>query len=239
MDYHQEIVMHKEIRKSSERGFVDHGWLKTYHTFSFGEYYDPHFMGFRTLRVINEDRIKGAQGFPTHSHDNMEILTLLLEGELANKDIMGNGSVIHAGEAQLMSAGSGITHSEFNHSATKDAHLLQIWILPDTKGLTPGYQQKQLSLTPNQWVLVASKQGLHGSLRIHQDAEVSLAQLEAGHSLDRMLKEERYGWLHIISGTVNCDGAVLQKGDAMAMEGKKHFHLTATSSAKILFFDLN
>lgn len=236
---HEQVVMNKEIRKSGDRGFFDHGWLKTYHTFSFGDYYDPHFMGFRTLRVINEDRIQGKQGFPTHSHKDMEILTLMLEGELAHKDSMGNGSVIHAGEAQLMRAGSGVTHSEFNHSSTKDAHLLQIWIQPDTKGLKPGYQQKKLAIPEDQWVLVASEQGLHGSLRIHQDAEVSIAHLEKGHTLDRVLKEGRYGWLHIITGSVNCDGVSLQKGDGMSMEGKKHFHLTATSPAKILFFDLN
>ncbi len=231
--------MDQAIRKSSDRGFVDHGWLKTYHTFSFGDYYDPNHMGFRTLRVINEDRIQPTKGFPSHSHQDMEILTIVLEGELAHKDSMDNGSVIRPGEIQVMSAGSGVTHSEYNHSSADDVHLFQIWIEPDAQGLEPGYQQKKFSIPENQWLLIASKGGLHGSLRIHQDAEVSLAHLGNGQTLDRVLKEGRYGWLHVMTGSVNCDGVVLNRGDALSMEGKKHFHLTATSAAKILFFDLN
>src|ERR1700733_4469021 len=163
------------IRRSNERGSFDYGWLKTFHTFSFNEYYDSKFMGFRTLRVINEDRVQPHHGFPLHGHQDMEIITIVIDGELTHQDSMGNTSTIFPGEVQIMSAGTGVTHSEFNHSDSMPVHFFQIWIYPDKKFLTPNYQQKKFKIDPNKWQLIASKNSREGSLLLHQNAEVYLA----------------------------------------------------------------
>jgi redox-sensitive bicupin YhaK (pirin superfamily) len=233
----KESVMAYKIRKSGERKFYDHGWLKTYHTFSFASYYDPNFMGFRKLRVINEDRVAPGQGFPTHAHEDMEIITVVLEGELAHKDSMGHETIIHAGELQAMSAGSGISHSEYNPSKSQPVHLLQIWIEPDAKGIKPGYQrQMQLPKTPNQWTLLASKDGRDNSVKIHQDVNLYAIALEPG---TKTLPSSRYGWLQVMDGEVQIDGNTLRTGDGAAIDPNTSLTLKTISPTRLLFFDLN
>ena len=227
------------IRRSQDRGYFDYGWLKTFHTFSFDQYHDPKFMGFRSLRVINEDRVEPHHGFPLHGHKDMEIMTIVIEGELTHQDSMGNTSLISPGEVQLMSAGTGILHSEFNLSLSKLVHLLQIWIHPDEMSLTPQYQQKKFVLEPNAWTLIASKQSKKGSLHIHQDAEIFLASLDEGTQLDRDLHANRYGWLQVIAGNLKWDDSSLQQGDGASIEPGTHISLKTSSPAKVLFFDLN
>jgi redox-sensitive bicupin YhaK (pirin superfamily) len=226
-----------KIRRSSERKFFDHGWLKTYHTFSFGSYFDPNFMGFRDLRVINEDRVEPGEGFPLHEHKNMEIVTVLLEGELTHEDSMGNKSKLRAGEVQAMSAGKGIKHSEYNLS-NDPVHLLQIWILPEEEGLQPGYKNAKFPLVHNKWVLIASHDGKESSLKIHQDVELLVATLESGKELELKTPSNRYGWLQIIEGEVAFDGELLKKGDGAAIEPNTSLKLKAKSASKLLFFDL-
>jgi len=227
-------------RKSQDRGHANHGWLNTYHTFSFADYYDPAYMGFRALRVINEDRVQPGQGFGTHGHRDMEIVTYVLEGALEHRDSMGNGSILRSGELQRMSAGTGIRHSEFNPSSTELVHFYQIWLLPKQNGLSPSYEQRQFSDAEKQgnFRLVASPIGRDGSLTIHQDASVSLAKLETDQQIQQPLTPGRHAWLQVLRGTVTLGGEVLTAGDGAAISDESEFVLTATSPAEVMLFDL-
>lgn len=222
-----------KIRKSQERKFFDHGWLKTIHTFSFAGYYDPNFMGFRSLRVINEDRVSPNHGFPAHDHRDMEIISVVLEGELAHRDSMGNEEVLHADEVQVMSAGTGVTHSEFNPSSTNPVHFLQIWIVPNKKNIAPRYQQSKLPEAPDQWHLLASPTG---PLLIQQDT--SLYYINLIGSINSTIPPNRYGWLQVISGELIVNDISLQSGDAVSLESGA-ITLKAIKPSRLLFFDLN
>jgi redox-sensitive bicupin YhaK (pirin superfamily) len=227
------------LRRSEERGHANHGWLDSYHTFSFADYYDPAHMGFRALRVINEDRIEAAQGFGTHPHRDMEIITYMLEGELQHKDSMGNGRIIRRGEVQGMSAGTGITHSEFNASAEKPAHLLQIWIMPHTKNVTPSYGEWLPSGAEKKgWTLVASENGESGSIRIHQDAKLYLAVAESPRRLELPIAAGRFGWLQIAKGEAEINGQALHAGDGAAFSGGDAAAVQLTTPGELLLFDL-
>jgi redox-sensitive bicupin YhaK (pirin superfamily) len=228
------------IRKSNQRGHAEHGWLDSYHTFSFAAYYDPKHMGFATLRVINEDRVSPGKGFGSHGHEDMEILTYVLSGALAHKDSMGNIETLQANDLQRISAGTGIVHSEFNGSHTEPVHFLQIWLEPAESGLTPGYQQ--LSLTEDQklgkLVLVASPEG-GGPLKIHQDARVLIGQVEAGKELAHRLQPGRQAWVHVIRGAATVNGHALATGDAAALTGETAVTLKGTdANTEVLVFDL-
>jgi quercetin 2,3-dioxygenase len=223
-----------KIRKSNERGFFDHGWLQTHHTFSFGQYHDEKFMGYHALRVINEDIVAPNEGFPTHSHRNMEILTCVLEGQLTHEDSMGNKEVIHEGEIQWMCAGKAVAHSEYNRSS-KPVHLYQIWIEPAQKGLTPGYHQIQMLKKTGQWICLASPEGRDGSYRIHQQVEVSVADVEKGKQIGLAVK--KHGWLQLLKGSITVDGISLNAGDGGSIEGPVNLELKATALSKVLFFD--
>jgi quercetin 2,3-dioxygenase len=229
-----------EIRKSKERGYADHGWLKSHHTFSFADYYDEKFMSFRHLRVINEDYVDGGMGFGTHPHNNMEIITYVLAGELEHKDSMGTGSVMHYGEVQVMSAGTGVTHSEFNHSKKDRVHLLQIWILPDQKGLKPNYQQKNFSEKDkkNKLCLLASKDGRNDSLMIHQDVDLYSSILDSKKKLEFPLRPNRFGWIQVAKGSVKVNGQKLEAGDGAAVSKEKSLSFEANEKAEFLLFDL-
>ena len=228
------------LRKSHERGHANHGWLDSYHTFSFADYYDPAEMGFSSLRVINEDRVAPKGGFPTHPHRDMEIVTYILDGELAHQDSMGNGSVIRVGDVQRMSAGTGIRHSEFNGSEKQPVHLLQIWIEPDTTGLLPSYEQKHFSQAEKQGVfrLVASRDGREGSVTIHQDAAIYAAILQAEQTLHYELGAHRRAYLHVARGRINLNGYPLEAGDGAKVFGPENVHLQGLEDAEILLFDL-
>ncbi len=227
------------IRKSSDRGHADHGWLKTYHTFSFADYYDPAQMGFRALRVINEDRVAAGQGFGTHGHRDMEIVTYVLEGALAHKDSMGNGSTLRPGEFQRMSAGTGIRHSEFNPSPTEPAHFYQIWPYARA-GIEPSYEQKAFpaEVKQNRLRLVASPDGADGSLMIYQDAKIFLAAIAAGESIDYELPAGRHAWLQILRGSVTANNVALETSDGLAASDERSLKITATTPAEIMLFDL-
>lgn len=228
------------IRKANERGHADHGWLNTYHTFSFADYYDPQWMGFRDLRVINDDLVVPGMGFGTHPHRDMEIVTYILSGELAHKDSMGNGRVIRTGEVQYMAAGTGVQHSEFNPSPNEAAHLLQIWIQPDTKGVKPRYGEKSFANVPTGKLhLVTSKTGRDGSIAIHQDADLWLAKLDAGQSVTHKLAAGRHAWVHVAEGEVTLNGKPLGGGDAAALNGESKLELAGKGKAQVLLFDLN
>ena len=228
------------IRKASERGHADHGWLNTYHTFSFANYHDPKYMGFRELRVINEDRVQPGEGFPTHPHRDMEIITYVLEGALEHKDSMGNGSVIRPGEVQRMSAGTGITHSEYNHSSAELVHFLQIWILPAETGVTPSYEQKAFPEQEEQGVLrlVASPGGREGSVTIHQDVNLYAALLDAGEELVYRIPVGRHVWLQVARGKVYVNGTELDHSDGAAMSDEGQIVVTGQGKSEILLFDL-
>lgn len=228
------------IRKSEERGHFDLGWLDTYHTFSFDQYYDPAHMHFRTLRVINEDRVATAKGFPTHSHRDMEIITYILSGELEHSDSMGNGSVIRPGDVQRMSAGTGVAHSEFNPSQAEPVHLLQIWIMPRARNLPPGYEQKFFSEEERRGRLrlVASEDGRDGSVTIQQDARLYATILESGSSIEHTLPDTRYAWIQVARGNVNVNGQELKQGDGAAVNNEPHLRLAANDEAEVLLFDL-
>jgi redox-sensitive bicupin YhaK (pirin superfamily) len=227
------------IRRSGERGHANHGWLDSYHTFSFADYHDPAHMGFRALRVINEDRIEAAQGFGTHPHRDMEIITYMLEGELQHKDSMGNGRVIKRGEVQGMSAGTGITHSEFNASDRNPAHLLQIWIMPHTKGVTPSYGEwLPDGSEKNGWKLVASENGEAGSIRIHQDAKLYLTVAGQPKTTDLPIAKGRYGWLQLAKGEAEINGQKLWAGDGVSFHGGDATALRLTTPGEVLLFDL-
>lgn len=230
----------KLIRKSNERGHAEHGWLDSYHTFSFANYYDPEWVGFRSLRVINDDLVMPGQGFGTHPHRDMEIITYVLSGALQHKDSMGNGRVIRPGEVQYMAAGTGVQHSEFNPSSSEAAHFLQIWILPERQGLKPRYAEKSLAAAPaGQLNLVTSKSGRDGSLAINQDADLYVARLEPGNEVAHRLEPGRHAWLHVAEGEVKLDGKTLAGGDAAGFSKEQAVRLTATKPSQVLLFDLN
>jgi redox-sensitive bicupin YhaK (pirin superfamily) len=228
------------IRKASERGHANHGWLDTYHTFSFADYRDPRWMGFRSLRVINDDLVMPGQGFGTHPHRDMEIITYILSGALEHKDSMGNGRVIRPGEVQYMAAGTGILHSEFNPSKEEAVHLLQIWIQPDRLGVAPRYAERSFAKSPaGSFHLVTSKTGRDGSIAIHQDADLWLARLDSGQKVAHRLAAGRQAWVHVAEGEVTLNGSALSGGDAAALSAGAALEITAAKPAQILLFDLN
>jgi redox-sensitive bicupin YhaK (pirin superfamily) len=228
------------IRRAAERGHFDHGWLDTYHTFSFGGYHDPRHMGFRSLRVVNEDRVAPGVGFPTHGHRDMEILSYVLEGALEHQDSLGTGSVIRPGDVQRMSAGTGVRHSEFNHSATAPVHFLQIWIEPARQGIAPGYEQKHFTEDDRRGrlCLVASPDGAGGSVTVHQDARVYAGLLPAGTKVEHRLAGGRHAWVQVARGRVAVNGEALAPGDGAALSGEPAAALEALEAAEILVFDL-
>jgi len=228
------------IRKANERGHANHGWLDTYHTFSFADYYDPQWMGFRSLRVINDDLVMPGMGFGTHPHRDMEIITYVLSGALEHKDSMGNGRVIRTGEVQYMAAGTGVQHSEFNPAKDEAVHLLQIWIQPDRKSVPPRYGEKSFKdAATGTWHLVSSKTGRNGSIAIHQDADLWLAKLEGGQSVSHSLAGDRHAWVHVAEGEVKMNGKTLAGGDAVAVSGQSNLKLAAVKPSQVLLFDLN
>jgi redox-sensitive bicupin YhaK (pirin superfamily) len=229
-----------KLRRGGDRGHTKLSWLDSRHTFSFGDYYDPQQMGFSDLRVINQDRVVPGAGFPTHSHRDMEIVTYVLEGALAHKDSTGASSVIRVGDVQRMSAGTGISHSEYNASQTEPVHFLQIWIVPDEEGLTPGYEQKAFPLDKNRgrWTLIASKEGRDGSVTVHQDVDVWTARVSPGAQTTFRLKPGRHAWLQVARGAVTFNGTPLKAGDGAAASQEEILELKAVEEAEMLLFDL-
>lgn len=229
-----------QIMRSNERGAFDHGWLKTQHSFSFGDYYDPEKMGFRSLRVINEDHIQAGAGFPTHGHRDMEIITYIIDGALAHKDSTGGEEVLRPGEVQRMTAGRGIRHSEYNHLKNKDTHLLQIWLVPNKEGLAPGYEQKDFSTKLNTFGLhlVASLTGRQGSISINQDADLYVGKFGDGHAQKIEVKDGRGLWLQMISGKVQINSEIIGAGDAISSEKSIELR-TLSTEVEFLLFDLN
>jgi quercetin 2,3-dioxygenase len=228
------------VRKASDRGHVQIDWLNSYHTFSFSSYQDPNWMGFRSLRVINDDVIAPASGFGTHGHRDMEIITYVLSGALEHKDSLGTGAVIYPGEVQRMTAGTGITHSEFNNSPSEAVHLLQIWIIPDTVGLTPSYEQKAFSAAEKQGKLrlVASRDGRDGSVTVNQDLNLYIGLLATDEQISYQVESNRSVWLHVAQGEVTIDNRVLTAGDAIAYPGGSELEISSSSNGEILLFDL-
>jgi hypothetical protein len=229
-----------QVRPSRERGQTQLGWLDSQHSFSFDRYYDPRYLGFRALRVINEDWIKPGAGFGTHSHRDMEILTYVLEGALEHRDSLGTGSVIRPGEVQRMTAGTGISHSEHNPSLVEPTHLLQIWIVPAHRGLEPGYEQRpfEIKQDPDHWRLIAVGDGREGALTIHQDADVFAAVLTAGSTLSYRLEPDRHAWAQIARGEVHLNDVRLGAGDGAAISGEEQINLSAVHPSELLLFDL-
>lgn len=229
-----------ELRKSAERGHANHGWLDSYHSFSFADYYDPSHMGFGPLRVINDDRIDAGAGFGTHGHRDMEIITYMLDGALEHKDSMGTGSVIRPGDVQRMSAGNGVQHSEFNHSKEHGAHLLQIWIQPDVTGIAPSYEEKNFvrSEKEGQLRLVASPDGSNGSVRMHQDARVYAGLFESGQRADLPLAADRLAYVHMARGSALVNGQKLDAGDALKISHETALRIEHGEQAEVLVFDL-
>ena len=229
-----------KVRKSGERGHTKIDWLDSRHTFSFGDYYDPSAMGFSVLRVINDDRVIGGGGFPTHPHRDMEIVTWVLEGALEHRDSIGNGSIIRPGDTQRMSAGRGIRHSEFNASKDEPVHLLQIWLLPERNGIEPGYEQRNFpeSSRRGRLKLVASPDGAEGSVTIHQDARLYTGLLSPGESTDHQVASNRRAFLHVARGQVSANGINLTEGDGAAIEDESAVALKAQSDSEVLLFDL-
>jgi redox-sensitive bicupin YhaK (pirin superfamily) len=228
------------VRRSNERGHFDHGWLNTYHTFSFDQYYDPRYMGFRNLRVINEDFVAAGHGFPKHGHRDMEIITYILEGALKHEDSMGNGSVIRPGDVQRMTAGTGVRHSEQNASADERVHLLQIWILPNTVGLQPGYEQKAFSEDERRGRLrlIASEDGREGSVLVHQDVNLLASVLRAGEEVEHTIDPLRYAWIQVARGSVEVNGKNADHGDGVSAAGESSLQIRAQEDAEVLLFDL-
>ncbi len=229
-----------DIRKSNDRGHADHGWLNTRFTFSFADYYDPKHEQFRTLRVMNDDRVAGGAGFPTHPHRDMEIVTYVLEGALAHKDSMGNGSTIGPGDVQYMSAGTGVAHSEFNASDSETVHLYQIWMFPDKKNYAPAYDQKHFSVDDKRGKLrlVVSPDGRDGSVKIRQDNELYATVLGAGETVKHALKADRHAYVQVAKGSVTLNGTTLETGDGAAVSAEKSLELTGLNEAEVLLFDL-
>ena len=228
------------VRRSRERGHFDHGWLNTYHTFSFDQYYDPRYMGFRSLRVINEDFVAPGRGFPTHGHSDMEIITYILEGALKHEDSMGNGSVIRPGDVQRMTAGTGVRHSEKNALDKEPVHLLQIWILPNADNLTPGYEQKAFSEEQRrgQLRLIASNDGRDDSVRLNQDVSLFASILDADQQLDRVMDPTRYAWIQVARGSITVNGEKADQGDGVVVVAEPSLTIRANEAAEILLFDL-
>jgi redox-sensitive bicupin YhaK (pirin superfamily) len=229
-----------KIRKANERGHADHGWLNSYHTFSFANYYDPQWMGFRSLRVINDDRVAAGGGFGTHPHHDMEIISYVLEGALEHRDSMGNGRVIKPGEFQYMAAGTGVAHSEYNPSKQEPVHFLQIWIQPDREGTAPAYGERAYSSAPaGRLHLVASKAGRDGSIPINQDADLWLAKFQGGENVRHELRPNRHAWIHVAEGKVELNGQTLAAGDSAALSDESKVELVGKGEAQVLLFDLN
>jgi len=230
------------VRRSQERGGADHGWLNTRHTFSFDTYYDPRHMHFRALRVINEDVVQPGQGFPTHPHRDMEIITYVLEGALQHKDSLGNGSIIRPGDGQRMSAGTGILHSEFNASKAEPVHLLQIWIMPESKGIEPGYEQKafpEAEKCGRLKLIAARNGGQNGAVTVHQDVSLYVALLDKGQKVEHTLTPGRHAWLQVAKGSVELNGTRLEQGDGAAVSDEQNLTIVgAEDGAEILLFDL-
>ncbi len=228
------------IRKAGDRGHANHGWLDTFHSFSFAGYYDPRHMGFRALRVINDDRVDGGGGFPTHPHSDMEIITYILDGALQHRDSMGTGSVIAPGDVQRMSAGSGVTHSEFNASRDAPVHLLQIWLLPEREGITPSYEQKHFAKADrqDQLRLVASRGGEDGSIHINQDVRLYASLLAKGKTVEHTLTKGRHVWLQVAQGELRVNDVSLHTGDGLAVSAEDELRITATQDSEFLLFDL-
>ena len=228
------------LRPNAERGRGNHGWLISAFSFSFADYYDPEHMGFRALRVINEDYIKGGSGFPTHPHRDMEIVTYVLSGALEHKDSTGTGSVIRHGDVQRMTAGTGIRHSEFNHSQTEDVHLLQIWLLPEKAALPPSYEEKHFDLASrhNKLCLIAARDGRDGALNIHQDVAIYCAELAAGRQLQHSLAPGRHAYLQLASGELSLNGTAMDEGDGAMLSSESKLEFDAQSACEFLLFDL-
>ena len=229
-----------KIRPAYERGHASHGWLDSYHTFSFADYQDPGHMGFRKLRVINEDRVEPGEGFPTHSHRDMEIISYVLDGALEHKDSMGTGSVIKPGDVQRMSAGTGVTHSEYNPSKKDKVHFLQIWIFPESNGLKPSYEQTHIKAEDkkDKLCLIASSNSKNGAVKIHQDAELFVSCLGQDKRIEYLPKNNRFVWLQMARGAVNLNSVSLNAGDGAAISEEKHLQITAKTDSEILLFDL-
>jgi len=228
------------VRNAKDRGHADHGWLDTWHTFSFADYHDPENMGFSVLRVLNDDVVEAGAGFPPHGHRDMEIVTYVLDGALQHKDDLGTGSVIRPGDVQRMTAGTGVVHSEFNASRTDPVHLLQIWILPERRGLEPGYEQKALPApdAATGMRLLASRDGRNGSVTIHQDAALHVAQLEPGRTAQLDLAPGRKAYVHVATGIADLNGVALRAGDGARVESEKSLRLTTSDHGEVLVFDL-
>jgi redox-sensitive bicupin YhaK (pirin superfamily) len=227
-----------KVRRSEDRGLADFGWLKSRHTFSFGNYGDPAFMGHGPLRVINEDRVQPGAGFPTHSHRDMEIISWVLDGALEHKDSLGTSSVIRPGDLQRMTAGNGVRHSEYNASKVEPVHFLQIWVMPGKDGLAPGYDQRAFPDLDGKLRLVASGQGRDGSVLMHQDADLYIARLAKGNQVRHDFRPERLGWLQVARGEVRVGGEVLKQGDGAALESAGSLSIEAQAPAEILLFDM-
>jgi quercetin 2,3-dioxygenase len=229
-----------QIRRSQERGHANHGWLESYHTFSFANYYDPKFTGFRELLIINEDRVLPGKGFGRHGHRDMEIISYVLEGALEHKDSMGTGSVIRPGDVQRMSAGTGVQHSEFNHSEKDKLHFLQIWITPKAEGIKPSYEEKKFSAEEkkNKLKLIVSPEGEQGSLKINQDAKVFASILDEGKSVMFELAPKRYGWVQVVKGSIDLNGQQLNEGDGAAIVEEQKLQLVGKKTSEFLLFDL-
>ncbi len=230
-----------EIRKSEERGYADHGWLKSYHSFSFADYYDPRHVQFGSLRVINEDRVAPGMGFGTHGHRDMEIISYVLEGELAHKDSMGNGSVIRPGDVQRMTAGTGVRHSEYNHAAHDTTHFLQIWIMPNETGIEPGYEEKHFEAADKRGRLrlVGSPDGAEGSVVIHQDVRLYAGLFDGDETATLSLAPGRRAYVHVARGRISMNGQALEAGDAAKLEDVETVNLSQGSGAEVLVFDLS
>ncbi len=228
------------LRKASDRGHADHGWLDSWHTFSFADYYDPAHHNFRVLRVMNDDKVAPGQGFGMHPHRDMEIVTYVLEGELAHKDSMGHQATLKPGEVQRITAGTGIQHSEFNPSATKPVHLYQIWLMPDAKGHTPSYAQKAFPKEgrTGRWQTIVSKDGREDSITIQQDAVIQLAELANGQTINQSFNSGRHGWLQLLRGQATVNGIPMAAGDGLAICEEKEIRVAAQGSAEVMFFDL-
>jgi redox-sensitive bicupin YhaK (pirin superfamily) len=228
------------LRRGSERGYVDFGWLRSFHSFSFGDYYDPRHMGFSSLRVINEDRVAPGSGFPTHGHRDMEILSYVLEGELAHQDSMGNGSVIRPGDVQRMSAGTGVRHSEYNHARDATTHFLQIWIEPNVAGIAPGYEERNFTAEEKRGRLrlVASPDGAEDSVHIHQDARLYVGLLDGEETIERELDPKRRAYVHVARGELEVNGQELAAGDAAMLTKETRLALRSGNKAEVLVFDL-
>jgi redox-sensitive bicupin YhaK (pirin superfamily) len=228
------------LRKSQDRGYADHGWLKSYHSFSFAGYYDPAHMGWGNLRVINEDRVAPGTGFGTHGHRDMEIISYVLSGELAHRDSMGNVEAIPPGDVQRMSAGTGVQHSEFNHAEGQTTHFLQIWIEPNVTGIAPSYEQKTIPVAEKRGVLrlVASPDGAQGSVTIHADAKVHAGLFDGGERAELALDPARKGYVHLVRGSLEVNGRRLSTGDAVLLDGESRIALANGSDAEVLVFDL-